>query len=88
MYDTYQRIINVIKNANEGVQVGFTATPNRRQEGSAGRIHELHHQIEIATLIRGFVPPATSLWMSGCRMNCVRSARPHLTLTWQMLKRL
>ena len=61
--DTYQRIINAAKNANEGVQVvGFTATPNRGdKKGLRDVFTNCSHQIEIATLIReGFlVPPKT-----------------------------
>ena len=61
--DTYQRIINAAKKANEGVQVvGFTATPNRGdKKGLRDVFTNCSHQIEIATLIReGFlVPPKT-----------------------------
>ncbi len=61
--DTYQRIINAAKKANEGVQiVGFTATPNRGdKKGLRDVFTNCSHQIEISTLIReGFlVPPKT-----------------------------
>jgi superfamily II DNA or RNA helicase len=61
--DTYQRIINAAKRANEGVQVvGFTATPNRGdKKGLRDVFTNCSHQIEISTLIReGFlVPPKT-----------------------------
>ena len=61
--DTYQRIINAAKKANEGVQVvGFTATPNRGdKKGLRDVFTNCSHQIDIATLIReGFlVPPKT-----------------------------
>ena len=61
--DTYQRIINAAKEANEGVKiVGFTATPNRGdKKGLRGVFTNCSHQIEISTLIReGFlVPPKT-----------------------------
>ena len=61
--DTYQRIINAAKKANERVQiVGFTATPNRGdKKGLRDIFTNCSHQIEISTLIReGFlVPPKT-----------------------------
>jgi len=56
--DTYQRIINAAKKANEGVQiVGFTATPNRGdKKGLRGIFSNCSHQIEISTLINeGFL---------------------------------
>lgn len=56
--DTYQRIINAAKSANEGVQVvGFTATPNRGdKKGLRGIFSNCSHQIEISTLINeGFL---------------------------------
>ena len=56
--DTYQRIINAAKEANEGVQVvGFTATPNRGdKKGLRGIFSNCSHQIEISTLINeGFL---------------------------------
>ena len=56
--DTYQRIINQAKKANEGVQiVGFTATPNRGDKaGLRGIFNNCSHQIEISTLIdEGFL---------------------------------
>jgi len=56
--DTYQRIINAAKKANEGVQVvGFTATPNRGdKKGLRGIFNNCSHQIEISTLINeGFL---------------------------------
>jgi len=61
--DTYQRIINAAKSANEGVQiVGFTATPNRGDKKGLRQIFDnCSHQIEISTLINeGFlVKPKT-----------------------------
>ena len=69
--DTYQRIINAAKKANEGVQiVGFTATPNRGdKKGLKDVFSNCSHQIEIATLIReGFlVPPKTFVIDVGVR---------------------
>jgi|TARA_E500000318_G_scaffold3467_1_gene3894 DNA repair protein RadD len=56
--DTYQRIINAAREANEGVQiVGFTATPNRGDKaGLRGVFDNCSHQIEISTLIdEGFL---------------------------------
>ena len=61
--DTYQRIINRVKEANNSVEiVGFTATPNRGdKKGLKTVFNNCSHQIEIGTLIReGFlVPPKT-----------------------------
>ena len=61
--DTYQRIINAAKSANDGVQiVGFTATPNRGDKKGLRQIFDnCSHQIEISTLINeGFlVKPKT-----------------------------
>ena len=61
--ETYTRIINKVKEANESVEiVGFTATPNRGdRKGLKGVFNNCSHQIEIANLIReGFlVPPKT-----------------------------
>ena len=69
--DTYQRIINAAKEANEGVQiVGFTATPNRGdKKGLRDIFTNCSHQIEISTLIReGFlVPPKTYVIDVGVR---------------------
>ena len=69
--DTYQRIINAAKKANEGVQiVGFTATPNRGdKKGLRDVFTNCSHQIEISTLIReGFlVPPKTYVIDVGVR---------------------
>ena len=69
--DTYQRIINAAKEANEGVQiVGFTATPNRGdKKGLRDIFTYCSHQIEISTLIReGFlVPPKTYVIDVGVR---------------------
>ena len=69
--DTYQRIINAAKKANEGVQiVGFTATPNRGdKKGLRDIFTNCSHQIEISTLIReGFlVPPKTYVIDVGVR---------------------
>ena len=76
--DTYQRIINAAKKANEGVQiVGFTATPNRGdKQGLRSVFTNCSHQIEISTLIReGFlVPPKTYVIDVGVRseLNEVR----------------
>lgn len=56
--ETYQRIINAAKEANEGVQiVGFTATPNRGDKKGLREIfNNCSHQIEISTLINeGFL---------------------------------
>ena len=52
--DTYMRIINKVKEANESVEiVGFTATPNRGdRKGLKGVFNNCSHQIEIANLIR------------------------------------
>ena len=61
--DTYMRIINKVKEANESVEiVGFTATPNRGDKKGLKKVFtNCSHQIEISTLIReGFlVPPRT-----------------------------
>ena len=61
--DTYMRIIDKVRQANESVEiVGFTATPNRGdRKGLKGVFNNCSHQIEIANLIReGFlVPPKT-----------------------------
>ena len=61
--DTYMRIINKVKEANESVEiVGFTATPNRGDKKGLKKVFtNCSHQIEISTLIReGFlVPPKT-----------------------------
>ena len=69
--DTYQRIINAAKEANEGVQiVGFTATPNRGdKKGLRDIFTNCSHQIEISTLIREgcLVPPKTYVIDVGVR---------------------
>ena len=61
--DTYMRIINKVKEANNSVEiVGFTATPNRGDKKGLKKVFtNCSHQIEISTLIReGFlVPPKT-----------------------------
>jgi len=61
--DTYMRIINKVKEANDSVEiVGFTATPNRGDKKGLKKVFtNCSHQIEISTLIReGFlVPPKT-----------------------------
>ena len=61
--DTYMRIIDKVKQANESVEiVGFTATPNRGDRKGLKKVFtNCSHQIEINTLIReGFlVPPKT-----------------------------
>jgi len=61
--ETYQKIINRVKEANNSVEiVGFTATPNRGdKKGLKTVFNNCSHQIEIGTLIReGFlVPPKT-----------------------------
>lgn len=61
--DTYQRIINAAKTANENIKiVGFTATPNRGDsKGLKDIFNNCSTQIEISTLINeGFlVPPKT-----------------------------
>ena len=61
--DTYMRIIDKVKQANESVEiVGFTATPNRGDRKGLNKVFtNCSHQIEISTLIReGFlVPPKT-----------------------------
>jgi len=61
--DTYMRIINKVKEANESVEiVGFTATPNRGDgKGLRSVFNNCSHQIEITTLIReGFLVPPKS----------------------------
>ena len=61
--DTYMRIIDKVRQANESVEiVGFTATPNRGDKKGLRKVFtNCSHQIEISTLIReGFlVPPKT-----------------------------
>jgi len=69
--ETYQRIINAAKKANEGVQiVGFTATPNRGdKKGLRDVFTNCSHPLEISTLIcEGFlVPPKRSVLAVGVR---------------------
>jgi DNA repair protein RadD len=69
--ETYTRIIDRIKEANNSVEiVGFTATPNRGdKKGLRNIFNNCSHQIEITTLIReGFlVPPKTFVVAVGVR---------------------
>ena len=69
--ETYTRIIDRIKEANNSVEiVGFTATPNRGdKKGLRNIFNNCSHQIEITTLIReGFlVPPKTFVVDVGVR---------------------
>jgi len=69
--DTYTRIINHAKEANENVEiVGFTATPNRGDKKGLREVFtNCSHQIEISTLIReGFlVTPKTYVIDVGVR---------------------
>ena len=69
--DTYTRIINHAKNANDKVEiVGFTATPNRGDKKGLREVFtNCSHQIEISTLIReGFlVTPKTYVIDLGVR---------------------
>jgi len=71
--ETYTRIINRVKEANESVEiVGFTATPNRGdKKGLRNIFNNCSHQIEITTLIReGFlVPPKTFVVDVGVRQE-------------------
>jgi|TARA_R110000824_G_scaffold80731_1_gene203025 DNA repair protein RadD len=71
--ETYTRIINRIKEANNSVEiVGFTATPNRGdKKGLRNIFNNCSHQIEITTLIReGFlVPPKTFVVDVGVRQE-------------------
>ena len=71
--ETYTRIIDRIKEANNSVEiVGFTATPNRGdKKGLRNIFNNCSHQIEITTLIReGFlVPPKTFVVDVGVRQE-------------------
>lgn len=80
--DTYQRIINAAKKANQKIEVvGFTATPNRGdKKGLRDIFTNCSHQIEIGTLIReGFlVQPRTFVVDVGVQDD-LRTVRKTIT---------